>query len=702
MHYYLLLYLIGTILWVICGYLVWKKQKDEAGASFFLFTLFSSFWFWFYFLFFSGWFWPTETLLISRIDFLLSIFSGYSFLAFLYFYTGWKISRVYFPYLFGTATILVGLYIFTPLIVESLDMVDGVLRERFGAVISLHILLHIGWIISICVLSYRSISKLEPLPRIRLWYILLSWLAIFLLLIGLQLILPLFGIWILEREIIFFYILFVFFVAYTLRRYYFSPIGYGIGRLLRFIITILLTYIFVSLLSMISFWLSPEALFWQSSEKIHFSEILPGILLYIVIDSSIKYYFPWEKYQKNIQRELESLKRSIARITDIDSLEKMMEVSLRKIFGTESIKISLPEDPTRAVLWDYFNTRKVKRNYIINDIVFLSTLEENPRFRSITKAIEKNAFLIFPLYNMAGTYIGNFTLGKKRLGDFYTMAELELLREFTFFLEIHLKYIRTYSEIENLSHTLDRRVDEKTIEYNHLISRQKEFISLVSHEVRSPLSTILFQADSLISDLSSMRRIMRKTILEDLELLRRQLLRTSSLVTKIFAVEYHDTHQVTLFREKIHFPQFLSYELELFRAVHPHITLITDIDEKVWFLDIDKVQFQQVLTNLLDNAIKFGKEENPIISFKLRKKWKKIILTIEDNGIGFGDIDPNSIFDKYTTGKNKNIWLGMGLYLCKKIISMHWGSIIWWFSKKYGGALFTITLDLLPIWISSL
>ena len=66
-----------------------------------------------------------------------------------------------------------------------------------------------------------------------------------------------------------------------------------------------------------------------------------------------------------------------------------------------------------------------------------------------------------------------------------------------------MKYIETYTALMDLSENLDKRVDEKTMEYNEVLSRQKEFISVISHEIKAPIANAIFQADSMMDDMSS-------------------------------------------------------------------------------------------------------------------------------------------------------------------------------------------------------
>jgi signal transduction histidine kinase len=76
---------------------------------------------------------------------------------------------------------------------------------------------------------------------------------------------------------------------------------------------------------------------------------------------------------------------------------------------------------------------------------------------------------------------------------------------------------------------------------------------------------------------------------------------------------------VNLFLEEIGFMQFLEYEINLFSHMYEDITFISHIDEGIGFIKIDKIQFQQVISNLLDNAVKFTEDIDAIIAVKAQK-----------------------------------------------------------------------------------
>ena len=76
---------------------------------------------------------------------------------------------------------------------------------------------------------------------------------------------------------------------------------------------------------------------------------------------------------------------------------------------------------------------------------------------------------------------------------------------------------------------------------------------------------------------------------------------------------------MNLFLEKIQLVQFLEYEIGLFSHMYGDITFLSQIDRDIGFVEIDKIQFQQVISNLLDNAVKFAVNDAPIVSIKAKK-----------------------------------------------------------------------------------
>ena len=95
-------------------------------------------------------------------------------------------------------------------------------------------------------------------------------------------------------------------------------------------------------------------------------------------------------------------------------------------------------------------------------------------------------------------------------------------------------------------------------------------------------------------------------------------------------------------------------------------------------LSYDEIKIAQVIRNILDNAIKYGKSD--IIKIKLEelKEPKAIVIKIENTGDNFPEDEKEKIFDNFFQGenaKNQQNGIGLGLSICKEIISMHKGKI---------------------------
>lgn len=700
MNFYWFLYWFSIIFSIFLWQNIWSRYRNLSGFFFFLFTVFASIWNGLYFLFFSWINNPEILLYITRVAFATGIISVYNLLFFIIFFQN-KSQNISLKKVIKTllASFFIFIFfVFTPYIISGVEFseTEQVYREIYGKAYFLIPIAYINFLILFFYIAHKKISEHTGLDRIRIRNIVIATYIALSFLIVLQVFFPLLEIWIFEKEIILCFLFFIAFTFFTITRYYFSSIWYGITKFLLFSISFWFSVFILELIehsinginigSINNYWK-----IWESTQFI--IKFFIGLITYHLTYTFLRKRYLGIIWQMQLHETMQVLQKEISTITNIETLRERLSKSMNNIFKTSSCKIHLfNEGYESKQLVNFFS--KNWNSIFVNDFVFIEEHKDEINSKNIHQEVSKNDFLILPIHSTSGYIIGLLKLGSKPLGDFYTKIEIDEIRSFAFFLEIHLKYIRTYTTIEELSTNLDKKVDEKTIEYNNVINRQKEFIGIISHEIRSPLWAAIFQSDSIMDDLDT-DDIQPEKLKEELSILNKQLVRTWGLIAKLFSVQYYDTHSVNLFRENIEFAKFLEYEVELFSHVHSNITFRSKIDKKIGFVSIDKIQIQQVINNLLDNAVKFLDENNPTISISAHKKWSNLTLSIEDNGKWFEWIDIKDIFDKYSTGNRWTVWLGMGLYLCKKIISMHNGTIEASTSDSLKGAAFSISIPII-------
>lgn len=322
-------------------------------------------------------------------------------------------------------------------------------------------------------------------------------------------------------------------------------------------------------------------------------------------------------------------------MTRVDDVEKYLKTEMKQIFRasfTELRMFSGSEGKTE--MQQYFESH-LSDGIFINDIVFMEEKKNRFHKERFLSELPEEAFLVLPIFDTDGNAnIGVFIVGVKSFGDFYSTDEIRVLKDFVSFLELHLKYIKTYQLLQDISVNLDKKVDEKTMEFNNLINRQKEFISVISHEIKSPIANAIFQADSILDDLAN-GSLSSEDMQEEVRLLNEELLKTGELTTKLFSAQYFDTRSVTLFRERVQIATLLGAECEVYARMHEGVRFVNEVSDSIEFVEIDKIQFQQVITNLLQNAVKFLDKKDSVIVVGADKDDSKLSISIEDNGRGF-------------------------------------------------------------------
>ena len=198
-----------------------------------------------------------------------------------------------------------------------------------------------------------------------------------------------------------------------------------------------------------------------------------------------------------------------------------------------------------------------------------------------------------------------------------------------------------------------------------------DFLSAAAHDLRTPLTTLLLHADLLkretLPDVPA-RPARVDGIVSEARRLR-------ELVTELLDGMQTERGHLTVHREPTELVS-LAAELCAARSGASHqCRLVTD---GAVTADVDPFRISQLLTNLLDNAVKYSPEGGDVV-VEIRRDGEAAVLTVTDCGIGIPAADLPHLFDRFHRGSNVDDrrfhGLGLGLYICRGIVEQHGGQI---------------------------
>jgi PAS domain S-box-containing protein len=219
-------------------------------------------------------------------------------------------------------------------------------------------------------------------------------------------------------------------------------------------------------------------------------------------------------------------------------------------------------------------------------------------------------------------------------------------------------------------------------ERKQLTAMQEDLMSMVYHDIRSPLSNVLSSLDILTHQLGKDEDPSVKTILS---VSRRSTERIMRLVNSLLDIRKIEQGQ-PIIHSDIDSPGLIvkdAVEISRSLAAVKHIIIETHSQGKVSDIAVDRDMIRRVLINLLENAIKFSPSDRKVvITFKEDSGF--IVFSIEDNGTGIPDEQLVTIFNKYTRLKTSPYTrgFGLGLAFCKLAVEAHGGKI--WAESKVG------------------
>jgi signal transduction histidine kinase len=203
------------------------------------------------------------------------------------------------------------------------------------------------------------------------------------------------------------------------------------------------------------------------------------------------------------------------------------------------------------------------------------------------------------------------------------------------------------------------------------IEEQKTaFFSVASHELRTPITTI-----KLLLDFIEARQKPLFTKVKELQLLDREVERLDELVGEMLDISRVETGKLTMQFEQVDIDALIQEVIEKMRFMAGG-RAIRYAQVKRCLAKGDRKRLEQVLTNLLTNAMKYSPDRSEIV-VETKTRQNRIVVLVKDQGIGIPKNKVAHIFDRFyqvnTAGKQG---FGLGLYICKQIMKQHHGSIL--------------------------
>ncbi|MGN8056398.1 ATP-binding protein [Pedobacter sp. 22163] len=220
--------------------------------------------------------------------------------------------------------------------------------------------------------------------------------------------------------------------------------------------------------------------------------------------------------------------------------------------------------------------------------------------------------------------------------------------------------------------------------------RKNDFIGMVSHELKTPLTSLSAYIQLLQHKFKETDNDFTIQILDKVNV---QLKRMSLMIDGFLNVSLLEAGKILLNKTNFSLIDLIKTIAEEYRIVLPsHFIQVIGTEEIIINADMEKIG--NVITNLIGNAAKYSKK-NSLIAIKCETQKGQVIVSVEDEGIGIRENDIPKLFDRFyrvDSPDTKTIaGFGVGLYICAEVIERHQGKI--WAESKLGkGSTFYFSL----------
>lgn len=311
------------------------------------------------------------------------------------------------------------------------------------------------------------------------------------------------------------------------------------------------------------------------------------------------------------------------------------------------------------------------------EYILANDVSQDPRYKSIENHNTRSE-LALPI-KVGAMLVGVLNIEDKKLFAFDEMDVL-VLQTLCDQIASAIANAKLYEEIKFANQKL-----------TELDSIKSEFIGIVSHDFRSPLSSIILAGKALLKNEVVQNNPRFK---EYMQLIVTQANRLNQLAEDTLSITRIESGQVSIAFKVVNVERLIQDALVSVRTSNRH-TITYNIDPNASFIKGDHSKLRQVVQNLLSNAVKYSPAGGKVTIDVVEQDGDEILFIISDEGIGIKPEYHDKLFQKFSRvdePDSKHIkGTGLGLWICREIIEAHKGKI--WVESEYGkGSIFKFTI----------
>lgn len=404
---------------------------------------------------------------------------------------------------------------------------------------------------------------------------------------------------------------------------------------------------------------------------------------------------------------LDSFGETLATTTDLRSLLERAAAEIQRTFSSSEVSSFVYYSDRHLSAGSKrherlpFSDIEMIRSYLSDTkrTVITDSLASHDPLRRLL--VSHQVALVVPLGS--GKSRTGFMLVGDRRGVRYSKIDADVLSSAGKELAIAVQNSLSLHEVKELNETLQQRVDIATNELRlsnaqlkHLDETKDEFISMASHQLRTPLTSVKGYISMVLEgDAGKVSAQQRKLLTEAFNSSERMVrligdfLNVSRLQTGKFLIDKALVNIKDIVRQE-------SDDLNLIAKTH-NVSMKVSIADEAMMVTADEAKIRQVVMNFIDNAIYYSPPKS-LISVKLSRVGDALEFTVVDQGIGVPADEQAKLFTKFFRANNarrqRPDGTGVGLYLARRIVHGHGGSIIFDSTEGKGSTFgFRLPLD---------